>query len=541
MTERTIPQGPLRSRWIAVVGALVALLAILIPLDDLETVRRARHTLHSVSGGAASPGARLVKIHRQLGLEPPTGSVLPATPEEMVSTIVIVEDNHRIGWPLLSIVVDEDDLHDPESGIAVNPLGRGRDWERIAYVSYFEDRELVFATRAGIRMHGGVTRHVPGRTSYRLHFRDVYGSDPRRPSILFGRHGPAAANLIVRDPSMRLRWANAYGLEIGRRVGAVVPRTKPAILYLNGEAEGRYLLTEHMHPDGWGASWFGHRDFSYVGFRGDRSERSLKAYEELIDWANRSRGPLSLQEAAERIDIENFTAHLFTQIYCSNVDWVQGAAVQDESRSGTRWFWVLWDLDGCYLPGRPMPRPVWQTPGLDTVLNPRKNAGDVRTLLLHRLLQSPDYRAHYVRRVMDWLNHRLNPAFFNALRDYSMFLGARPARPEAAWRQFAERRADRLRRELEERLETGPVHEVTIDIPRRLDVLVDGYSERHEYRGWYFDGEMLEIRLSDRARRPVTRWTVNGELVEGESIRIPVRESLRIVPARRDPSEPAAE
>ena len=100
------------------------------------------------------------------------------------STVVPPEDVTR-GLPLLSIHVDEAELHDPDTGIIANAGGRGRAWERRATVSYYQEGRLRFAGGAGIRIHGGLTRLVASRKSFRLYFRREYGADRLWAGVLF--------------------------------------------------------------------------------------------------------------------------------------------------------------------------------------------------------------------------------------------------------------------------------------------------------------------------------------------------------------------
>ena len=94
----------------------------------------------------------------------------------MPSTTIIDEHELSTGLPLISIVIDNNDLKD----ILTNLLKTGRKWERPVYISYFERGNLVFATGAGLRLHGGKSRlHSPVH-SFRLYFRNVYGHTGRQ-------------------------------------------------------------------------------------------------------------------------------------------------------------------------------------------------------------------------------------------------------------------------------------------------------------------------------------------------------------------------
>src|SRR5690606_24556313 len=96
------------------------------------------------------------------------------TPGEMPSTTVLEPQARHSTLPLISVVVDPDDLYDRDSGLIANYDRRGRSGERPAYATYIRDGEIVWATGAGLRVHGGKSRTLPSK-SFRLHFRKIYG------------------------------------------------------------------------------------------------------------------------------------------------------------------------------------------------------------------------------------------------------------------------------------------------------------------------------------------------------------------------------
>ena len=87
------------------------------------------------------------------------------------SSQVIDREDIVDGLPLISIVVDKNDLYDQNQGIFANPVGRGKDWEKLSYISYYQNKSLRFASAAGLRIHGGVSRKAE-KKSYRLYFRN---------------------------------------------------------------------------------------------------------------------------------------------------------------------------------------------------------------------------------------------------------------------------------------------------------------------------------------------------------------------------------
>ena len=292
-------------------------------------------SIRSEAGPAGTSAGRLGRIARQLQIDGRAVNSLLMAPETLPSSLVIDVGSLDPGWPVLSIVADVVDLNDPEHRILSNPRGRGREWERIAYASYYDQGELIFATRAGLRRHGGASRKNPVRPSLRLYFRDDYGSEYSGQAIL-EEVGASPTRIVVRRTALFL----ATAFEVARQIGAPTPVFKLAQLYLNGEREGPYLLTEHVHRDGWGRSHFGRKPLSMFVFRGTvpTDESSTGKFAELDTWARDLPAPVTMETLEASIDLDNMFLNIFTFVYCGTGDWAQGAIVRDESRIDSRWF-----------------------------------------------------------------------------------------------------------------------------------------------------------------------------------------------------------
>ncbi|UCC85653.1 MAG: chitobiase/beta-hexosaminidase C-terminal domain-containing protein, partial [Anaerolineales bacterium] len=74
--------------------------------------------------------------------------------------------------PVVSIVADWGDLDTLHS----NATQRGSDWERPINLEYFEPGgQPGFNVKAGVRIHGGRSRILSPKKSYRIYFRKSYG------------------------------------------------------------------------------------------------------------------------------------------------------------------------------------------------------------------------------------------------------------------------------------------------------------------------------------------------------------------------------
>ena len=134
--------------------------------------------------------------------------------------------NRDYSMPVISISGEGDDLFGFEKGIFVpgikldpenlaktgNYFWRGDNWERPVHMELFESNgTLGFSQNAGIRVHGGLTRHA-AQKSIRVYAREKYGKDTFRYPLLPQKSvdsykrfllrttlGNGADNAIIRD------------------------------------------------------------------------------------------------------------------------------------------------------------------------------------------------------------------------------------------------------------------------------------------------------------------------------------------------------
>ena len=79
-----------------------------------------------------------VLINR-LNLVPEPGVVLQAPVEPLPSSTAVPSSEVDRGLPLMSLWLEARDLYDLITGILANTEGRGREWARPGFMSYFDD------------------------------------------------------------------------------------------------------------------------------------------------------------------------------------------------------------------------------------------------------------------------------------------------------------------------------------------------------------------------------------------------------------------
>ena len=449
--------------------------------------------------------------------------------KNMPSSLVISDENFVPGWPLISIVVDDDSLYSPETGIVTNYNGRGQQWERLAYVSYYEDGKLLFATSAGLRLHGGRSRRPATKeelanrlilpenarkknSSFRLYFRDDYGMNHIQPGVIFADQTTPIKTLVVRyEKSRAWPFRICMSHDIVNRIGGIAPPAKPAILYLNGQLRGPYFVCEHISKRQW-ARHFEHEDFAFYRYKGKSDAESEKVYQKMLRWGMDTRKRLTLEDAKKVIDVENLSCFMLSLAFCGTDDGFQGAAMLDTSRDDAKWFWLNWDMDATGWHGK-LERESWEK------TLPTKYRSGIQAILFKRLLtECPQYRAYFARLVTDRLNHRIDVDFLNQRVEYYDRLAIDYGLDKALLgeRHFFDRRGDYVRDQMAEFPFFGVPENFACQVkgPSGTKYIIDGYPKEKPYRGRYFKTMPITVEIAESPPdRRFAHWLINGRKV----------------------------
>ncbi|MBN1842780.1 MAG: CotH kinase family protein [Deltaproteobacteria bacterium] len=475
--------------------------------------------------------------------------VNPGGENAFPSSVVIHEEDFKPGWPLISVVVDENALYDPVRGIVSHKMARGRQWERLAYVSYYEDGKLMFATNAGLRLHGGRERGQLGaQNSYRLYFRKDYGENQFRPGILFGPDTEPLKRLVI-HADRAVPFITGLAFDIARQIGAVVPEIKPVIFFLNGKSNGVFFLSEHVGKKQW-ESHFGHNNFAFYRHKSTSDKDSLELYEKLKRWATDLEVRMTMKEVDTHVDLDNLCRHLFSFMFCGTTDWRQGVAALDKSKPHPKWFWINWDMDQSFLNYSLYTRNkiYWEQEAVEVITTSRLlfwpgakprtiNKRDTRSVLFMRLcVESPEFRQYFVRLVMDLLNHRISADFLKSRIDYYEQLARsydesdRPLKAVEMLRDFVEHRPDFMRRQMQQYFGTGKAFLAEVAGPAEIKYEIDGYPEKGGYRGHYYKGEQINVEILSSHKKSFSHWLVNGKQLTSSRLLYPVQSETVVKP-----------
>ena len=534
-------------------GAIIASALMVFVLGGLALERQpdlagARRALRGNAGLAGLlddgiAGRALAEAATRFGAR----GLLRVRPESLPSTLVLSEEQLQGKLPVVSIVADEDALHDPDTGIIANMQETGPEWERLSWISFWEEGVLELGSRAGLRLHGDTSRGA-GMPSFRLHFRPIYGATSATGGRFFGAEARPAAVVVLHVVLRAGFYPNVFVFEVARRLGLPVSEFRPARVFINGEERGVYVLTERVMPDGWGRSYFGHSDFYMSIYKGETKRRSGEAHAEIERWAT-DNAPMTMEQIAERIDVDNLTKHLLALMFCFTTDWAQGAALLDRTDPEARWFWLHWDMDQSFysrgrLAGKAWEQPVMELITLDAETSfleghgiltderhTRRHTIDLRRILFNQLLEDPDYQAYFLRVVSDALNHQLTPSFFDSMLARYEFLARQPGVfGDMDMHAYLENRPAFLRAEVARHFGLGDPQTVQLLGPDDVEYTVDGFPERGPWQGTYFPGQEVRLSITSSHRDRLLHWEVNGETIDAEELVLAVDTPTQIRP-----------
>ncbi len=175
-----------------------------------------------------------------------------------------------LSLPAISVNTDLSNLFDPDTGIYVNSMERGDQWERECSIEIFNvDNTQEFQTNAGIRLKGGWSRQqFNPKYSLRILFKEEYGPKKLEYSF-FGAEGASSfkhmelrteqncgynldGNIAHRNTFLR----DIFARDTQRDMDWPYIRSEYYHLYVNGMYWGIYMTHERVNED-YAKSYFG--------------------------------------------------------------------------------------------------------------------------------------------------------------------------------------------------------------------------------------------------------------------------------------------
>lgn len=308
--------------------------------------------------------------------------------------------------------VEQGIVADYEAVFPANYRNKGKDWEREADIYLFdEDRNLLVEQTMGIRIHGGWSR------AFRQKGFNLYSGSS---------YGDVRNNLdeyMLRTSGFRdtfqtmLRDVFNQSLVMDRNIA--LQKSKPCILYLNGEYWGLYNLqqrfTKTYFLDECGIPSTdiiclkkSGANTSYIG-----TESDLELYNDLETYIEEHDMTVleNYYKLSEMMDIQNYIDYLAFECYIANMDWpinnyccFRSRKISNESDyCDGKWRWGAYDTDDStnIITGDG----ELSTPMSNPFLDSGHLTGNPMTLTLTSgLMQNVEFRQQFVLSFMDMAN-----------------------------------------------------------------------------------------------------------------------------------------
>jgi hypothetical protein len=301
--------------------------------------------------------------------------------------------------PVVSIAVDPKDMFDPIAGLyTVNFLDD--DIELPIQINFFENQTRhAWSYSAGIKMHGNWSLGFP-KKSVAFVFKGKYGQKtlnyplfPEYPRLtkfngfILRNNGNNFGKDYIRDMLMT---SLTEGLGIDYQKGRSV------IVYYNGEYFGIHNLRECSNKDYFETNYG--IDENYIDLvkgNNEVSNGSNVEYQDILQWVGSvALNDENLKQLESRIDLDNYTNYMQSEIYFINRDWPGNNLKRWRSNLvSSKWRWLLYDTDWGFVNITFKMLDFITEPNGPTYPNPPSS-----TLLIRKLLENQNYKNAFINR-----------------------------------------------------------------------------------------------------------------------------------------------
>ena len=333
----------------------------------------------------------------------------------------------RFPLPVFSVTVDPDDffsdargIYVPGSGETANFWNRGREWERRAYVEFFDGgSHSSFSRDMGVRIFGGTSRQFAQKSlrfyTYRYTDGDELGyrlfpesSREKFDRFILRQSGHDHYLTFFRDG-----WMTG----IGSAAGLDVQAFRPVVLFINGEFWGLHNLRESF-DEGYFQSNHGvapdQLDVVEGFFRADigSADNLISVMSALDD--NRISNQEKWSRISESIDVDNFLTYKVIETFFYR--WDTGNLKRWRRKDGL-WRWLWFDSD-VGAGGFASVAPAWDFDMLGYNLEPagpwnqyplNNHNNPTMTRMFRNVMANPEWESAFISRYVDLLNSILKP------------------------------------------------------------------------------------------------------------------------------------
>ena len=232
-----------------------------------------------------------------------------------------------------------------------NVTQKGKDWERPCLVQIYDNGDRPAAeANAGMRIKGNVSRRY-AQKSFNFYFRDEYGGDRLEYGLFEDSSKYKSFSLAAGgNNSIKLKYKEAFLEEMAEGLDLTIFKSRMAVLFLNGEYWGPYMLTEKL-SDQFFRDRYGAKKGQTVAIKNGEVEvgepEDIRLYEELASYAQKDlKDPEIYRRFCETVDVQSFADYCALRIYIGDADWTwEKNDVIWRSRDGGKWKFIPYDME----------------------------------------------------------------------------------------------------------------------------------------------------------------------------------------------------
>ena len=310
-----------------------------------------------------------------------------------------------------------------------NYTQKGKEWERVASMTMFDNGTKVIDQNVGIRIKGGVSRHNVQK-SFNLYARLDYGAkelqydffDGRNTKQTNGKNIKSYTNISLRDggndsSSAFFRDSLNQGLVTDRAFG--YQAMNECIVFIDGEFWGIYQITEKLN-DSYIKDHYGIDKSAVAMVKSGELEEGSDA--DLQDWnsirTGVANGSITYEQFCQKVDVQSFMDYFAAQIYWCNNDWPHNntaawrSNVIDETNpyADGKWRMIVFDTEygqGLYNGmNTGANTDVFQRIAQNRTTN--EEQGDLGPMFT-ALMKNKDFALAFARTMMDLANYNFDP------------------------------------------------------------------------------------------------------------------------------------
>ncbi|MBQ1469170.1 MAG: CotH kinase family protein, partial [Solobacterium sp.] len=242
--------------------------------------------------------------------------------------------------------------------IEANYTQTGKEWERPVVVELFDESDLLsIRQNGGLRIQGRASRMFTHK-SFRVYFRKDYGEKRLMYDLFPGDEIESYRYMTLRNggnTADNLPYKDAWQQSLLTGLSFSTQQARPAVLYLNGEYWGVYVLNDRYCEE-YLEDHFGVKDTLIIKENEvqDGDESAYYLYEELLSYGDQDLSdPVIWEQFLKVVDIQGMADYFAAEVYMgndfkpdSNMELWRTINVDPENEyADGRWRFMLYDTE----------------------------------------------------------------------------------------------------------------------------------------------------------------------------------------------------